>query len=56
MMPLPKAMLTSLIHKAIDMAKKNGIKEQDIGRVRDQLIKQAAEMAFNIMKDANFFD
>ena len=48
-------MLTSLIDKAIDMAKKNGIKEQDIGRVRDQLIKQVAEMAFNIMKYAVLF-
>jgi hypothetical protein len=52
MMPVPKAMLTSLIDKAIDMAKKNGIKEQDIGSVRDQIIKQAAEIAFNIIKDA----
>jgi hypothetical protein len=52
MMPVPKAMLTSLIDKAIDMAKKNGIKEQDIGSVRDQIIKQADEIAFNIIKVA----
>jgi len=55
MMPVPKAMLTSLIDKAIDMAKKNGIKEEDIGPVRDQIIRQAAEIAFNIMKDAVLF-
>jgi hypothetical protein len=55
MMPVPKAMLTSLIDKAIDMAKKNGIKEEDIGHVRDQIIRQAAEIAFNIMKDAVLF-
>ena len=55
MMPVPKAMLTSLIDKAVDMAKKNGIKEEDIERVRDQIIKQAAEIAFNIMKDAVLF-
>jgi uncharacterized protein (UPF0216 family) len=55
MMPVPKAMLTSLIDKAIDMAKKNGIKEQDIGPFRDQIIKQAAEVAFVIMKDAVLF-
>jgi len=55
MMPVPKAILTSLIDKAIDMAKKNGIKEQDIGPFRDQIIKQAAEVAFNIMKDAVLF-
>jgi hypothetical protein len=48
-------MLTSLIDKAIDMAKKNGIKEQDIGPFRDQIIKQAAEVAFGIMKDAVLF-
>ena len=55
MMPVPKAILTSLIDKAIDMAKKNGIKEQDIGPFRDQIIKQAAEVTFNIMKDAVLF-
>ena len=55
MMPVPKAMLTSLIDKAIDMAKKNGIKEEDIGPFRDQIIKQAPEVAFGIMKDAALF-
>jgi hypothetical protein len=55
MMPVPKAMLTSLIDKAIDMAKKNGIKEEDIGPFKDQIIRQAAEIAFNIMKDAVLF-
>ena len=55
MMPVPKAMLTSLIDKAVDMAKKNGIKEEDIGPFRDQIIKQAAEIAFDIMKDAVLF-
>ena len=55
MMPVPKAMLTSLIDKAVDMAKKNGIKEEDIGPFRDQMIKQVAEVAFNILKDAVLF-
>jgi hypothetical protein len=55
MMPVPKAMLTSLIDKAIDMAKKSGIKEEDIGPFRDQIIKQAAQVAFDIMKDAVLF-
>jgi hypothetical protein len=54
MMPVPKAMLTSLIDKAVDMAK-NGIKEEDIGPFRDRIIKQAAEIAFSIMKDAVLF-
>jgi hypothetical protein len=48
-------MLTSLIDKAVDMAKKSGIEEQDFGPLRDQIIKQAAEIAFNIMKDAVLF-
>ena len=51
MMPVPKAMLTSLIDKAVDMAKKSGIEEQDFGPLRDQIIKQGAEIAFNIMKE-----
>ncbi len=55
MMPVPKAMLTSLIDRAVDMAKKSGIEEQDFGPLRDQIIKQAAEIAFNIMKDAVLF-
>ncbi|HET7149276.1 MAG TPA: hypothetical protein VFI73_12340 [Candidatus Nitrosopolaris sp.] len=55
MMPVPKAMLTSLINKAIDMAGEYGIKEQDIGPFRDRIIKQAAEVAFAIMKDAVLF-
>ena len=55
LMPVPKAMLTSLIDKAVDMAKKNGIKEEDIGPFRDQIIRQAAEIAFAIMKDAVLF-
>lgn len=55
MMPVPKVMLTSLIDKAIDMAKKNGIKEDAIGPFRDQIIKEAAKVAFDIMKDAVLF-
>ena len=55
MMPVPKAMLTSLIDKAVDMAKKSGLEEQDFGPLRDQIIRQAAEIAFNIMKDAVLF-
>ena len=37
------------------MAKKNGIKDEDIGHWRDEIIKQAAEIAFNIIKDAVLF-
>jgi hypothetical protein len=55
MMPVPKAMLTSLFDKAIDMAKKNGINEQDIGLFRDQITREAAQGAFDIMKDSVLF-
>jgi hypothetical protein len=55
MIPVPKLMLTSLFDKAVDMAKKNGIKDEVIGPMRDEIIKQAAESAFSIMKDAVLF-
>jgi len=55
MMPVPKAILISIIDKAIEMAKKNGIKEEAIGPFRDQIIKEAAKVAFDIMKDAVLF-
>jgi len=55
MMPVPKAILTSLIDKVVDVAKKSRLKDEDIGHWRDQIIKQAAEIAFNIMKDAVLF-
>ncbi len=53
MMPVPKSMLTSLMNKAVDMLKSSGIK--DIEPYRDEIVKQAAELAFNIMKDAVLF-
>jgi uncharacterized protein (UPF0216 family) len=55
MMPVPKAILTSLIDKVLDVAKKSGIKDEDIVHRRDQIIKHAAEIAFNIIKDAVLF-
>jgi hypothetical protein len=54
MMPVPKVMVT-LIDKAVDMAKKNGIKDEVIGQWRSEIIKQAAEVAFSKMKDAVLF-
>ena len=44
MMPVPKIVLTSLIDKATSMAKDNGI--QNIEHYRDEIIKQAARIAF----------
>jgi len=53
MMPVPKVILSSLIDKAISIAKSSGIK--DIDRYRDEIIKQAAHTAFGLMKDSVLF-
>ena len=50
MMPVPKTVLTSLIDKATTIAKENGIR--DIERYRAKIIKEAAEIAFGLMKDS----
>jgi hypothetical protein len=42
-----------LIDKAISIAKRSGIK--DIDHYRDEVIKQAAELAFSLMKDSVLF-
>ncbi len=54
MMPVPKAMLSSLIDKSIAIAKENiGIK--DIEPYRDEMLKSAAQIAFSLMKDSVLF-
>jgi hypothetical protein len=53
MMPVPKVMLSSLIEKAIIVAKNSGIK--DIEPYRDEIVKSAAQIAFGIMKDSVLF-
>lgn len=53
MMPVPKVILSSLIDKAISIAKTSGIK--DVDRYRDEIIKQAAHIAFGLMKDSVLF-
>ena len=53
MMPVPKVILSSLIDKAIAVAKSSGIK--DVDRYRDEIIKQAAQIAFGLMKDSVLF-
>lgn len=53
MMPVPKIILSSLIDKAIAVAKSSRIR--DIERYRDEIIKQAAQLAFGLMKDAVLF-
>ncbi len=53
MMPVPKVILSSIIDKAISVAKSNGIK--DVDRYSDEIIKQAAQIAFDLMKDSVLF-
>jgi hypothetical protein len=53
MMPVPRVILSNLIDKAISVAKSSGIK--DVEHYRDQIIKQAAELAFSLMKDSVLF-
>ena len=53
MMPVPKVILSSLIDRAISIATSSGIK--DIEHYRDEIIRQAAELAFSLMKDSVLF-
>lgn len=53
MMPVPKIILSSLIDKAIAVARSSGIK--DIDRYRDEIIREAAQIAFGLMKDSVLF-
>jgi hypothetical protein len=53
MMPVPRMILSNLIDKSISIAKSSGIK--DVDRYRDEIIKEAAELAFTLMKDSVLF-
>jgi hypothetical protein len=53
MMPVPKVILSSLIDRAVSIAKSSGIK--DIDHYRDDIIKEAAGLAFSLMKDSVLF-
>lgn len=53
MMPVPRAMLSNLTGKAISIAESRGVKDVDL--YRDELIKQASELAFSLIKDSVLF-
>ena len=53
MMPVPRMMLSNLTDKAISIAKNRGV--EDVGLYRDEFIKQAAELAFSLLKDSVLF-
>jgi hypothetical protein len=52
MMPVPKVMLTNLMNNAMEHAKKAGLKEAEITKYRDDMTKEAARIAFGVMKDS----
>ena len=53
MMPVPKAILSNLTDKAISIAESRGVEDVDL--YRDEFIKQAAELAFSLIKDSVLF-
>ena len=53
MMPVPRVILSHLVDKCMSVAKSSGIK--DVNHYRDEIIKQAAELAFTLMKDSGLF-
>ena len=53
MMPVPRVILSHLVDKCMSVAKSSGIK--DVNHYRDEIIKQAAELAFTLMKDSVLF-
>jgi hypothetical protein len=53
MMPVPRMMLSNLTDKAISIAKNRGVEDVDL--YRDEFIKQAAELAFSLLKDSVLF-
>ncbi|HKG72282.1 MAG TPA: hypothetical protein VKA87_10300 [Nitrososphaeraceae archaeon] len=53
MIPVLRVILSNLIDRAISIAKSSGI--EDINHYRDAVIKQAAELAFSLMKDSVLF-
>ena len=53
MIPVPRVILSNLIEQAISVAKSSGIKNVEL--YRDEIIKQAADLAFTLMKDSVLF-
>jgi hypothetical protein len=53
MMPVPRAILANLTDKAVSLAESRGVKDVDL--YRDELMKQASELAFSLIKDSVLF-
>ena len=52
MMPVPKILLSTCFNKAILVANAVGMNQDDIGSHRDEIIREAAEIAFGLIKDS----
>ena len=53
MMPVPKLLLVSLIEMAISIPQREGLK--DVERYRNEIIREAAKIAFKLMKESVLF-
>jgi hypothetical protein len=52
MMPVPKLMLSTLIDESVAVAKRSGVNEAEIVRYKNQIVQDAAQIAFSMMKDS----
>ena len=52
MMPVPKIILSTCFNKAILVANEVGLNQNDIDSHRDEIINEAAEIAFSLIKDS----
>jgi hypothetical protein len=52
MMPVPKIILSTCVNKAILVANEVGLNQDDIDSHRDKIIRSAAEISFNLIKDS----
>jgi hypothetical protein len=52
MMPVPKVMLSTLIEKAVEIGKQNGLGEKGIKPYRQQIARESAKAALAMMKDS----
>jgi hypothetical protein len=52
MMPVPKIILSTCFNKAMSVANAVGMNQDDIDSHRDEILKDAAEIAFGLIKDS----
>jgi hypothetical protein len=52
MMPVPKIIFSTRVNKAILVANEVGLNQDDIDSHRDKIIRSAAEISFNLIKDS----